>query len=69
VSPVRYKPGFYIPEDDILPSQCRENLSSYISCISQNKALNFQFTKNMNSFSKERKTGVVFAGFHRLRKY
>jgi hypothetical protein len=30
VSPVRYELGFYIPEDDILHSHCRENLKSYI---------------------------------------
>jgi hypothetical protein len=29
VSPVRYELGFYIPEDDILHSDCRENLKSY----------------------------------------
>jgi hypothetical protein len=29
VSPVRYRHGFYIPEDDILHSYCRENLKSY----------------------------------------
>jgi hypothetical protein len=27
---VRYELGFYIPEDDILHSQSRENLKSYI---------------------------------------
>jgi hypothetical protein len=31
VSPVRYELGFYIPEDDILHSHCRENLASYIA--------------------------------------
>jgi hypothetical protein len=31
VSPVRYEQGFYIPEDDILHSHCRENLKSYIA--------------------------------------
>jgi hypothetical protein len=31
VSPVRYKLGFYIPQDDILHSHCRENLKSYIA--------------------------------------
>jgi hypothetical protein len=30
VSPVRYEQGFYIPEDDILHSDRRENLKSYI---------------------------------------
>jgi hypothetical protein len=30
VSPVRYEPGFYIPEDGILQSHCRENLKPYI---------------------------------------
>jgi hypothetical protein len=29
VSPVKYKLGFYIPEDDILHSHRRENLKSY----------------------------------------
>jgi hypothetical protein len=30
VSPVKYELGFYIPEDDILHSHCREYLKSYI---------------------------------------
>jgi hypothetical protein len=30
VSPVKYKLGFYIPEDDILHSHRPENLKSYI---------------------------------------
>jgi hypothetical protein len=30
VSPVKYELGFYIPEDDILHSPCREKLKSYI---------------------------------------
>jgi hypothetical protein len=30
MSPVRYEVGFYIPEDDILNSDRRENLKSYI---------------------------------------
>jgi hypothetical protein len=30
VSPVRYELGFYIPEDDILHSHCRENLKPLI---------------------------------------
>jgi hypothetical protein len=30
VSPVKYEMGFYIPEDGILHSHCRENLKSYI---------------------------------------
>jgi hypothetical protein len=29
VSPVKYEQGFYIPEDDILHSDLRENLKSY----------------------------------------
>jgi hypothetical protein len=29
VSPVKYKQDFYIPEDDILHSGCRENQESY----------------------------------------
>jgi hypothetical protein len=31
MSPVKYKLGFYIPEDDILHSDLRENLKSYIN--------------------------------------
>jgi hypothetical protein len=31
VSPVKYKLGFYIPQDDILRSHHRENLKSYIA--------------------------------------
>jgi hypothetical protein len=31
MSPVRYEIGFYIPEDDILHSHCREILKSYIT--------------------------------------
>jgi hypothetical protein len=31
MSPVRYELRFYIPEDDILHSQFRENLKSYIA--------------------------------------
>jgi hypothetical protein len=33
MSPVRYELSFYIPEDDILHSHCRENFKSYISLI------------------------------------
>jgi hypothetical protein len=33
MSPVKYELGFYIPEDDILHSHCRENLKSYIALI------------------------------------
>jgi hypothetical protein len=33
VFPVRYELGFYIPEDDILHTQRRENLKSYNSVI------------------------------------
>jgi hypothetical protein len=35
VSAVKYELGFYIPEDDILHSHCRENLKSYICQHSQ----------------------------------
>jgi hypothetical protein len=31
VSPVKYELAFYIPQDDILHSQYRENLKSYIA--------------------------------------
>jgi hypothetical protein len=31
VSPVKYEPGFYIPEDDILHNHCREKLKSYVA--------------------------------------
>jgi hypothetical protein len=34
VSPVNYKLGFYIPEDDILHSHCRGNFKSYIALTS-----------------------------------
>jgi hypothetical protein len=30
VSPVKYKLGVYITEDDILHSDCREKLKSYV---------------------------------------
>jgi hypothetical protein len=33
VSPVKYELGFYIPEDGILHSHCRENIKSYIAFI------------------------------------
>jgi hypothetical protein len=33
VSPVKYKLGFYIPEDDILHSHCRENFKSYRNLV------------------------------------
>jgi hypothetical protein len=35
VSPVKYELGFYIPEDDILHSHCREDLKSYITLTPQ----------------------------------
>jgi hypothetical protein len=31
VSPVKYELDFYIPEDGILHSHCRETLKSYIA--------------------------------------
>jgi hypothetical protein len=31
VSSVRYELGFYIPEDGILHSHCRDNFKSYIA--------------------------------------
>jgi hypothetical protein len=36
VSPVKYELGFYIPEDDILHSRCREDLKSYTGTLSTN---------------------------------
>jgi hypothetical protein len=30
VSPVKYVLGFYVPEDDILHSDCRENVRTYM---------------------------------------
>jgi hypothetical protein len=33
MSPVKYELGFYIPEDDILHSHCRENLKSYYHSV------------------------------------
>jgi hypothetical protein len=48
VSPVRYKLGFYIPEDDILHSDRRENLRSYTDCYLvpelQRNLVNAQFS-------------------------
>jgi hypothetical protein len=38
VSPVKYKLGFYIPEDDILHSHRRENVKSYMSLNLINEA-------------------------------
>jgi hypothetical protein len=40
--PVRYELGFYIPEDDILHSHCRENPRSYIVNYT------FRFTVDFN---------------------
>jgi hypothetical protein len=37
VSAVKYELGFYIPEDDILRSDCRENLKSCTATHSFNK--------------------------------
>jgi hypothetical protein len=34
VSPVKYELGFYIPEDDILHSHCRENFKSATEIVS-----------------------------------
>jgi hypothetical protein len=34
VSPLRYELGLYMPEDDILHSDRRENLKSYIALTS-----------------------------------
>jgi hypothetical protein len=31
MSPVKYKLGFYVPEDGILNSHCSENLKPYIA--------------------------------------
>jgi hypothetical protein len=35
--PVKYELGFYIPEDDILHSHCRENLKSYKNYVNSMK--------------------------------
>jgi hypothetical protein len=35
VSPVKYELGFYIPEDDILHSHCRENLTSDMNMLAK----------------------------------
>jgi hypothetical protein len=40
VSPVKYELGFYIPEDDILHSHCREDLKCYaVRLVSSSKVL------------------------------
>jgi hypothetical protein len=44
VSPVKYELGFYIPEDAILHSHCRENLKSYIL-----KSYSFSISELMTS--------------------
>jgi hypothetical protein len=36
VSPVKYKLGFYFPEDDIPHSHSRENLNSYMANYKSN---------------------------------
>jgi hypothetical protein len=47
--------GFYIPEDDILHNQCRENFKSYISiylmCVVYNGAAGTQRILNVDWLS------------------
>jgi hypothetical protein len=48
VSPVKYEPGFYIPEDDILHSHCREHLKSYTAFTSTGILLCYCAGKYLN---------------------
>jgi hypothetical protein len=62
VSPVKYELGFYIPEDAILHSRCRENLKSYrvkgigeletalVVISSRNKLRSNMFLRNVGSY-------------------
>jgi hypothetical protein len=43
MSPLRYELGFYIPEDDILHSHCRENVKSYIGLVDLNDISYFKY--------------------------
>jgi hypothetical protein len=47
VSPVKYELGFYIPEDDILHSHCRENLKSYNSKEKSENSKHAKHTMNV----------------------
>jgi hypothetical protein len=54
MSPVRYKLGFYIPEDGILHSHRRENLNPYVvfrlsAKLLPNLALNFSSGQRFGS--------------------
>jgi hypothetical protein len=44
VSPVKYELGFYIPEDNILDNDCRENLKSHIAFYQFNIRQTLAFT-------------------------
>jgi hypothetical protein len=62
VPPVKYELGFYIPEDDILHSHCRENLKSYsvktickeviVACLSTSTRLAEGTKESSNYLSK-----------------
>jgi glutaminase len=49
VSPVKYELGFYIPEDGILHSHCREILKSYklLCAISGNVSRLYRVTSHL----------------------
>jgi hypothetical protein len=55
VSPVRYELGFYIPEDDILHSHCRENLKSYYQKFNSGRTFPCRLTA-MGSQRRERES-------------
>jgi hypothetical protein len=47
VSPVKYELGFYIPEDGILHSHCRERLKSYTH-VTVFDIMNFRVISDIN---------------------
>jgi hypothetical protein len=74
VSPVKYKLGFYIPEDDILHSHSRENLKSYIekkvACDGEVRRRNEGFAElnfyTIQQFPKNHGIAVGIDGDHKL---
>jgi hypothetical protein len=66
VSPVKYELGFYIPEDDILHSHCRDNLKSYIVTVVSKRSLatdvlrllSYVYTATISSDSSHTGDGV-----------
>jgi hypothetical protein len=59
VSPVKYEVGFYIPEDAILRSHCRENLKSYTGRPNVRNISNIIEGKKMIFFHGEGPQGFI----------